>query len=222
MKKSNRTLLISALSAASLIAVAGALNAQTPADASPPAAVDAAVVESTRGIAGQLLNQLGAKLKAAISTDGPMAAVSVCKEAAPSIARSLSAEHGVQRPRRHRPLKGLQQVCDAGGLNGLEVVHEGGVDRRKEALAQFDTRLAQGEKPANLEFWQVVETASGKRELHYAKAIMVQPQCLACHGQAQDISAPMAEKIKQEYPDDQATGYSAGKLRGAVVITKPL
>ena len=93
---------------------------------------------------------------------------------------------------------------------------------QKEALAQFDTRLAQGEKPANLEFWQVVETTSGKRELHYAKAIMVQPQCLACHGQAQDISAPMAEKIKQEYPDDQATGYSAGKLRGAVVITKPL
>ena len=81
MKKSNRTLLISVLSAASLIAVAGALHAQTPADASPPAAVDAAVVESTRGIAGQLLNQLGAKLKAAMSTDGPMAAVSVCKPA---------------------------------------------------------------------------------------------------------------------------------------------
>ena len=208
MKKSNRTLLISALSAASLIAVAGALNAQTPADASPPAAVDAAVVESTRGIAGQLLNQLGAKLKAAMSTDGPMAAVSVCKEAAPSIARSLSAEHGVQMTRVGTRVRNSQM----GVPNAWQ----------KEALAQFDTRLAQGEKPANLEFWQVVETASGKRELHDAKAIMVQPQCLACHGQAQDISAPMAEKIKQEYPDDQATGYSAGKLRGAVVITKPL
>lgn len=208
MKKSNRTLLISALSAASLIAVAGALHAQTPADASPPAAVDAAVVESTRGIAGQLLNQLGAKLKAAMSTDGPMAAVSVCKEAAPSIARSLSAEHGVQMTRVGTRVRNSQM----GVPNAWQ----------KEALAQFDTRLAQGEKPANLEFWQVVETASGKRELHYAKAIMVQPQCLACHGQTQDISAPMAEKIKQEYPDDQATGYSAGKLRGAVVITKPL
>ena len=208
MKKSNRTLLISALSAASLIAVAGALHAQTPADASPPAVVDAAVVESTRGIAGQLLNQLGAKLKAAMSTDGPMAAVSVCKEAAPSIARSLSAEHGVQMTRVGTRVRNSQM----GVPNAWQ----------KEALAQFETRLAQGEKPANLEFWQVVETTSGKRELHYAKAIMVQPQCLACHGQAQDISAPMAEKIKQEYPDDQATGYSAGKLRGAVVITKPL
>ena len=191
MKKSNRTLLISALSAASLIAVAGALHAQTPADASPPAAVDAAVVESTRGIAGQLLNQLGAKLKAAMSTDGPMAAVSVCKEAAPSIARSLSAEHGVQMTRVGTRVRNSQM----GVPNAWQ----------KEALAQFDTRLAQGEKPANLEFWQVVETASGKRELHYAKAIMVQPQSLCrrdhqtiikiCHAGIQHVSV-MSEKLR--------------------------
>lgn len=208
MKKSNRTFLIAALSAGSLIAAAGALHAQTPADASPPAAVDATAVESTRGIAGQLLNQLGAKLKAAMSTDGLMAAVSVCKEAAPSIARSLSAEHGVQMTRVGTRVRNSQM--------GVPNVWQ------KEALAQFDARLAQGEKPASLEFWQVVETASGKRELQYAIAIIVQPQCLACHGRVQDISAPLAEKIKQEYPDDQATGYSVGTLRGAVVITKPL
>ena len=58
-----------------------------------PNNLESATVESTRSIASQLLNSLGQKLKTALSTDGPLAAVSVCKEAAPSIAHSLSAEH---------------------------------------------------------------------------------------------------------------------------------
>lgn len=173
-----------------------------------PSNLESATVDSTRNIAGQLLNSLGQKLKTALSTDGPLAAVSVCKEAAPAIANSLSAEHGVQITRVGTRVRNQKM--------GIPNVWQ------KEALTQFEERLAAGEKPADLEYWKVVETANGKRELHYAKAIAVQPQCLSCHGQAQDIPATLAEKIRQEYPNDQATGYSAGKLRGAVVITKPL
>jgi hypothetical protein len=36
------------------------------------------------------------------------------------------------------------------------------------------------------------------------------------------MPASLAEKIRIEYPHDQATGYSAGQLRGAVVVTRPL
>ena len=82
--------------------------------------------------------------------------------------------------------------------------------------------MAQGEKPADIEYWQVADTTDGKRELRYAKAIAVQPQCLSCHGMAQDIPASLAQKIRIEYPQDQATGYSAGQLRGAVVVTRPI
>jgi hypothetical protein len=173
-----------------------------------PSNLESATVDSTRNIAGQLLNSLGHKLKTALSTDGPLAAVSVCKEAAPAIANSLSAEHGVQITRVGTRVRNQKM--------GIPNVWQ------KVALTQFEERLAAGEKPADLEYWKVVETANGKRELHYAKAIAVQPQCLSCHGQPQDIPAALAEKIRQEYPNDQATGYSAGKLRGAVVITKPL
>ena len=173
-----------------------------------PNNLESATVESTRSIASQLLNTLGQKLKTALSSDGPLSAVSVCKEAAPSIANSLSAEHGVQITRVGTRVRNQKM----GYPNNWQ----------REALTQFEDRLALGEKPAELEYWKVVETVNGKRELHYAKAIVVQPQCLSCHGQAQDIPAALAEKIRQEYPNDQATGYSAGKLRGAVVITKPL
>ncbi len=170
--------------------------------------IDPSVMQSTRAVATQLLTELGQKLKTAISTDGPLAAVSVCKEVAPALAGSLSAQHGLQITRVGTRVRNSK----IGIPNTWQ----------KEALAKFEDGLQRGDKPAELEYWQVVESSSGQRELHYAKAIMVQPQCLACHGAVQDIATPMMEKIKQEYPDDQATGYSVGKLRGAVVITRPL
>ncbi len=175
-------------------------------ESTPPDGVDPALAQQSRNVAGQLLNQLGQKLKGAMSADGPVAAVGVCKEAAPAIANSLSAEHGVQitriGTRARNPKMGVPNAW------------------QKAALTKFEERLAQGEKPADLEFWQVADTGNGKRELRYAKAIITQPLCLSCHGQPQDIAAPLAEKIRQEYPHDQATGYAAGTLRGAVVVTK--
>ncbi len=173
-----------------------------------PDGIDPALAQSTRGIATDLLNQLGAKLKGAMSTDGPIAAVSVCKEAAPAIAKDLSAKNNAQvtrvGTRVRNPKMGVPNAW------------------QKTALADFEQRIANGEKPAELEHWSVAEGADGKRELRYAKAIAVQPLCVTCHGGKDDIPAPLAEKIRLEYPDDQAVGYSVGKLRGAVVVSRPL
>ncbi len=170
--------------------------------------VEPATAESTRAIANELVTQLGQKLKGTLSTEGPLAAVSVCKETAPAIAASLSERHAasVSRvgTRARNPKTGIPN------------------DWQKEALADFETRLAAGEAPAALEYWRVLPAADGKRELRYAKAIVMQPMCVSCHGNAADIPAPLAEKIRAEYPQDQAVGYSAGKLRGAVVITRLL
>lgn len=165
-------------------------------------------LESTRGIANDLMTQLGQKLKGSIASDGPVAAVSVCKEAAPGIAKTLSAQHGAQVSRVGTRVRNAKM----GVPNAWQ----------KEALADFDARLAKGEKPADLEYWKVVDAGNGKKELHYAKAIVTQQLCVTCHGKAEDIPAPLMEKIRAEYPQDQATGYSVGQLRGAVVVTRPL
>lgn len=178
------------------------------ADNTPPSSIDASLVQSTRSIAGDLLGQLGQKLKAAMSTDGPVAAVSVCKESAPAIARQLSIANDAKVTRVGTRVRNQHM--------GLPNVWQ------KEALTQFEARLSQGEKAADIEYWQVADNGHGKNELRYAKAIAVQPQCLSCHGSAQDIAAPLAEKLRIEYPNDQATGYSVGQLRGAVVVTRPL
>ena len=178
------------------------------ADNTPPSNIDASLVQSTRSIAGDLLGQLGQKLKAAMSTDGPVAAVSVCKESAPAIARQLSIANDAKVTRVGTRVRNQNM----GVPNAWQ----------KEALTQFEARLSQGEKAADIEYWQVADNGHGKTELRYAKAIAVQPQCLSCHGSAQDIAAPLAEKLRIEYPNDQATGYGVGQLRGAVVVTRPL
>lgn len=180
-----------------------------PTQADEPAdGIDAGLAQSTRSIAMDLMNQLGQKLKGALTNEGPVAAVSVCKEAAPAIAKGLSAQHGAQVTRVGTRVRNPKM----GVPNSWQ----------KEALAGFDARITKGEKPADLEYWKVVEGTDGKRELHYAKAIVTQPLCVTCHGNPEDIPAPLMEKIRAEYPDDQATGYSVGKLRGAVVVTRPM
>jgi cytochrome c551/c552 len=178
------------------------------ADNTPPSSIDAGLVQSTRSIAGDLLGQLGQKLKAAMSTDGPVAAVSVCKESAPAIARQLSIANDAKVTRVGTRVRNQNM----GIPNAWQ----------KEALTQFEARLSRGEKAADIEYWQVADNGHGKSELRYAKAIAVQPQCLNCHGSAQDIAAPLAEKLRIEYPNDQATGYGVGQLRGAVVVTRPI
>ena len=187
-----------------LLTVAGIAGAQS----TPPSTIDASLVQSTRGIAGELLGQLGQKLKAAMSTDGPVAAVSVCKESAPAIARQLSIANDAKVTRVGTRVRNQNM----GVPNAWQ----------KEALTQFEARLSQGEKAADIEYWQVADNGHGRSELRYAKAIAIQPQCLSCHGSAQDIAAPLTEKLRIEYPNDQATGYSVGQLRGAVVVTRPI
>lgn len=192
---------------ASLLAFA--LCASLPAHAGDlPAAVTPELAQAVRNIAGELVDQLGQKLRGTMSSEGPIAAVGVCKETAPAIAKRLSEQHAAQVGRVGTRARNAK----TGVPNAWQ----------REALTEFDARIAQGEKPAAMEYWKVVETGNGQRELHYAKAIVTQPLCVSCHGNTEDIPAPLLEKIRAEYPQDQATGYSAGKLRGAVVVTKPM
>ncbi len=64
--------------------------------------------------------------------------------------------------------------------------------------------------------------ADGERYFRYMKAIGTQPVCLTCHGTSEQIPANVEEALATSYPFDQATGYSAGDIRGAVSIKQPL
>jgi Protein of unknown function (DUF3365) len=170
----------------------------------PSAEQQAALAGEARKTAGSLIQQLGGELKQVLGTQGPEAAISVCKEKAPAIAASLSKSSGFEVTRvspKNRNPKGAPDAWEA------------------QAQAALEKRLASGEKPESLETWQVVKTAGGK-EFRYAKALVAQPLCLTCHGE--QIAEGIKARVAAEYPDDKATGYAAGMVRGIVSIKRAL
>jgi hypothetical protein len=46
--------------------------------------------------------------------------------------------------------------------------------------------------------------------------------CLACHGPAEVLPNEVKQALKTKYPNDQATGYTAGQLRGAFSVSKTI
>lgn len=62
----------------------------------------------------------------------------------------------------------------------------------------------------------IAELEPGAFTARIIRPLAVQPLCLSCHGEPDAIPAEIAVILAERYPRDQATGYSAGDLRGAV------
>jgi hypothetical protein len=165
-------------------------------------------VDEMRATAKSLATQLGAKLKAEMAAGSPESAIAVCKTMAPQIATELSAHTGWKVGRVGTRARNSESgTPDAWNAKALE---------------QFSARMKQGEKPDAMELSEVVTAPSGQATLRYAKAIAMQPMCLACHGATDGLSEGVKARLRTEYPMDKATGYGEGELRGAIVISRPL
>jgi len=64
---------------------------------------------------------------------------------------------------------------------------------------------------------QVIELDGG--DVAYVEPIMTAPMCGACHGS--DLSSDVQAALVEHYPDDEATGFTAGELRGIFWLTMP-
>ena len=145
---------------------------------------------------------LKAELVAGMQSGGPMAAIEVCNTRAPAIAESVSLDQGMQVSR-----VSLRNRNPDNAPN----------DWQEAVLKNFEERVEMGEDAGGLSWQKTVETDRG-REYRFMKAIPTGGVCLACHGKslAPDVEAKLAEL----YPEDKATGFSEGDLRGAFVVVK--
>jgi hypothetical protein len=89
----------------------------------------------------------------------------------------------------------------------------------RRVLESFD-RLPMDARPA-AEHWEVVRDGGGE-SLRYLKPLVANAMCLTCHGEKASIPAPVLETVRRKYPDDRATGFAAGDVRGAVSVRIPL
>ena len=147
---------------------------------------------------------LKAELTSAMQAGGPLNAIEVCHSRAPAIAEAVSLDSGMRLSR-----VSLRNRNPSNAPNPWQAA----------VLQSFETRLAAGESAETLS-WQEVAETNGRQEFRLMKAIPTASLCLACHGEA--IAPPVAEKIAELYPEDKATGFREGDLRGAFVVTKSL
>jgi uncharacterized protein DUF3365 len=167
--------------------------------------VSALAAEDRTADERELARQLGIQLKGALVTalqTSPESAIAVCNERAPQITANIGTAHDVTigrtalrvRNPANRPTAWQQAV-----------------------LTEFQKRAAAGEPIATLEYSAVV--GEGDRAEHrYMKAIPTEPLCVTCHGQK--LSPGLQRAIAAKYPEDAATGFNVGDLRGAVYVVR--
>jgi hypothetical protein len=169
--------------------------------AAPALAPDAA---EAKVLIAKLQSTLQGELMIAMREGGPVKAIEVCRDRAPKVASDLSHESGWIVARTALKVRNVLNAPDAW---------------EKKVLEEFAARAAAGEDVATLEKSGVVE-AGGTKTFRFMKAIRTGEPCLACHGAT--MKPELEAKVKGLYPEDKATGFAAGDLRGAFTLQKPM
>jgi hypothetical protein len=140
--------------------------------------------------------ELKSALQSALQEGGAVHAISVCNTRAPEIAEEVSREEDlVVRRVSHRNRNPDNEPTQA----ELEVLHW-----FEEHPAAADTVMQVGGSEV------------------YMRAIRVRVElCLRCHGDRDALAPELRETLAELYPQDEATGFSMGDLRGAFVVEKP-
>lgn len=168
--------------------------------------VEAKYREESRKTAQEFMQKLGGTLKEQLQAGGPEKAVAVCKQVAPALAAEYSKDGRSVKRVSLKPRNQSLGTPDAWEARWLE---------------SFDHDLRQGKPIAEMEKSMITEGPDG-RWYRYMKAIPAQQMCLQCHGQPYQIPDGVKALLSKEYPNDQATGYSAGMVRGAISIKQKL
>lgn len=140
-------------------------------------------------------------LQEAMASGGPVKAIDVCSIRAPEIADELSAATAWSVRRVSLKARNNERATPDSWERGM--------------LEQFEIEQSDGATMDALNKSDVVEG-----EFRYMQAQLTMPLCLTCHGS--NLSADVSAALAAHYPDDLATGYSEGDIRGAISLRFPL
>lgn len=143
---------------------------------------------------------LGKNLMQAIQTKGTVGAMGFCNERAYPLTDSMAKHLGVY----------IKRVSDKNrnpknAPNAQELAY---IQQAKAALSKGEEVQAQ------------IQEIEGGYLGYYP--IMSDKRCLQCHGkEGEQIKAETQKILATLYPEDKATGYGAGELRGIWVVEMP-
>ena len=131
-------------------------------------------------------------LSSELAAQGPSGAIAVCKDKAPEVAKATGERFGVEIGRTSWKLRNPENAAPSWA----------------EAL------LAKRPQEPRL-------SASPEGHLGVTLPIRLQSQCLSCHGPADSIPGDVREALATLYPEDRATGFREGELRGWFWVEVP-
>lgn len=170
----------------------------------PPPAADSATIRLARAVADSLGDELMGLLAAALERGGPALAIHFCADSA-QVRTLRHWKNGIYVRRVSDRIRNVDDTPDA-------------LERR--LLEQLAEAHQAGTLPGELA--EVIRAPDGTYELQYLRPILVQPRCLACHGDPAAFAPEVRAVLARRYPEDRATGYDVGDLRGAVSVRVPI
>jgi uncharacterized protein DUF3365 len=139
-------------------------------------------------------------LVSSMKSSGPVEAINVCNKVAPTIASELSKKYGMEIARTSLKVRNPNNAPD---------------HWEETVLNAFEQRKLEGETVKTLSLSEIT-TEDGSQEMRMMKAIPTGEVCLICHGS--NIAEPIQASLDKLYPDDQATEFSLGDIRGAFTV----
>ena len=157
-----------------------------------------------RTTATDFMGELKSILLNRVQTRGVVNALDVCSDTAQVLTNEFGLQRGVFIKRvsfKNRNKNNFPDDYEQNVLNSFqEILQNKKLDEK--------TELAELVKEGEFTY------------LRYMKPIIIQPECLNCHGSEGTMLEEVTKLITERYPNDKARDYKPGDLRGAVSIKK--
>jgi hypothetical protein len=158
-------------------------------DTSPPPSFEAEVARADEAMLA-LQTRLIEVLTTELERSGPTGAIGVCRDSAPELTSEVSREVGVSVARTSHKLRNPRNVAPEWARD----IVERGAGTKAEDATQHVVDL--GDRVGVL------------------RPIGTLGMCTTCHGDEAAMEPELLERLHELYPEDRATGFEVGDLRG--------
>jgi hypothetical protein len=160
--------------------------------------------EQMRTTAADFMGELKSILIDQVQTNGALSALDICSDTAQILTNEFGLQRGVFIQRVSFRNRNENNFPD---------------DYEQSVLNSFHEMLENNKLDAKTERAELVDEG-GFTYLRYMKPILIQPECLNCHGNLSSMQKEIRRKIRERYPKGKAHDYKPGDLRGAISIKK--
>jgi hypothetical protein len=154
-------------------------------------------IHTAQSTAKSLGGALKDRLQGSLKTEGPVAALAVCTLEAKPITQSANSSAAVRVGRSSLRLRNPDNTAPKWVAEWLS---------------------AQGERKAEglLPHKGIGINEAGQSVGQFLAPLAIQGPCLLCHGPREGLMPEVQAALTKDYPQDKATGYALGDLRGVI------